>query len=290
MDLPILLLIAALAGRNGARRVPPHGWHVPGPSAQRPRRGGGHHRRLDRDVRGPKGAGPSNVDPSGARCRACPPGRARRSGPPARGRIRAGRHRPDAAGRRRHRGVPLASRRARIGRRIRSPLRPVVPVWAGRAAIPREGIVAVAGLVVVMLAAFAIWPRDAGGVLSATGTPASVRARPARRRPRARSHPRARPSSRPPSLPPRRRRLADAGADADSDRYAPAHGTSHAATDAAPDPQADRDPEADGNTRADTRAHPEPTPEPTPSPTPEPTPEPTPSPTPEPSVLPSSAP
>jgi len=47
----------------------------------------------------------------------------------------------------------------------------VVPVWWRRSPVPRGGMLAAAGLVAVLVAAIAIWPRPAGGVLSATGTP-----------------------------------------------------------------------------------------------------------------------
>jgi hypothetical protein len=50
--------------------------------------------------------------------------------------------------------------------------RSVVPVWTRRASVSREGALALAGLVAVVVAAFAIWPRNEGGVLSVTGTPA----------------------------------------------------------------------------------------------------------------------
>src|SRR5688572_16603188 len=48
--------------------------------------------------------------------------------------------------------------------------RTVVPVWARRAPVSREAAFLAVGLVVVAVAAFAIWPRNEGDVLSATGT------------------------------------------------------------------------------------------------------------------------
>src|SRR5688572_4263455 len=50
--------------------------------------------------------------------------------------------------------------------------RTVVPTWTRRVSVSREGAFAAAALVVVAVAAFAIWPRNDGGVLSVTGTPA----------------------------------------------------------------------------------------------------------------------
>lgn len=48
----------------------------------------------------------------------------------------------------------------------------VVPVWTPRARVSPVGAMAAVGLVAVLVAAFAIWPRTEGGVMSATGTPA----------------------------------------------------------------------------------------------------------------------
>ncbi|HUP54108.1 MAG TPA: hypothetical protein VM408_01270, partial [Methylomirabilota bacterium] len=52
---------------------------------------------------------------------------------------------------------------------------PPLPVWRRRAALPPQGALAAVGLVAVLIvafaAAFAFWPRPAGGVLSATATP-----------------------------------------------------------------------------------------------------------------------
>ena len=53
---------------------------------------------------------------------------------------------------------------------------PQVPMWRRRpAAMPSQGVLAAAGLVALFFvafgAAFAFWPRPAGSVLSATGTP-----------------------------------------------------------------------------------------------------------------------
>ena len=136
---------------------------------------------------------------------------------------------------------------------------PVVPIWARRSTVPREGVVAIAGLVVVMIAAFAIWPRDAGGVLVGHGHAGGVQPGGCGvafdpdllREPDRRADGRRYRHGVPDDV-----ADADARAHADADRHAQGRATLHTSSDSTSDGQADRDAEADRHpcTDADARA------------------------------------
>jgi hypothetical protein len=165
--------------------------------------------------------------------------------------------------------------------------RTVVPTWTRRASVSREATFA-AAVVVVAVAAFAIWPRNEGGVLSVTGTPA------------------------PPSPTADVSSQTAVPSDSPSPTAAPAvaSATPSPTTGATPTPTPTATATATAtvtprptarptNTPRPTArqtakptatpkptAAPTPTPDPTPDPTPEPTPDPTPAPTPDPTPAP----
>jgi hypothetical protein len=155
----------------------------------------------------------------------------------------------------------------------------VVPAWRRRSPVPREGLLAAAGLVAVLVAAIAIWPRPAGGVLSATGTPASLS-----------------PSAGQPSDTPTPSDLPSpsasveptAGVSSTTSPTVEATPTPTSTPPAAPTatPRPTARPTARPTTTPRPTAAPTPTPTTTVGPTPEPTPEPTPAPTPEPTPVP----
>jgi hypothetical protein len=161
----------------------------------------------------------------------------------------------------------------------------VVPIWMRRGPVSREGAFAAAGLVVVLVAAFAIWPRNEGGVLSATGTPA----------PPSPAGEASSPSARPidsPSPTAASSVLASATPTPTTDATPTPTAAPTARATATPRPTArpTNTPRPTARPTAKPTATPkptaEPTPEPTPAPTPEPTPIPTPVPTPEPTPIP----
>jgi hypothetical protein len=170
---------------------------------------------------------------------------------------------------------------------------PVVPIWARRSTVPREGVIALAGLAVVMIAAFAIWPRDAGGVLSATGTPAASS-------PADAVSPSTPISSPSPTVQPTAVATATASPTASPtptpEPTPTPTATPRPASRSTPRPtprptvRPTATPKPPATSEPTPTQTPEPTPTPTPQSTPEPTPEPTPAPTPVPSVPPSSAP
>ena len=185
---------------------------------------------------------------------------------------------------------------------------PVVPVGIRRLPVPPEAVFATMGLVAVLVAAFAFWPRPAGGVLSATGTPAppsptdgllsaaptptdpgtspSLSAEPSGDHsptpsPTATAHPTAtpKPTAHPAATPKRTPKpTARPTATPKSTTQPTATPTPTAAPTPSPSPAPTPSP----------TATPDPTPAPTPSPTPAPTP--TPDPTPDPTTAPTPAP
>ena len=164
------------------------------------------------------------------------------------------------------------------------------PLGRFRGPLGGDGVLVVAGVAVLLVAMAALWPRAAGGVLSAIRDPGPVRgATGDRGADRGSDRRTGRDHGRPDGPADRGPHVRPDGVP-DADRHAPAHpdlatdratdAATHRHADAAADRHPDAGPDRDARIRR-RRPEPTPTPEPTAEPTPEPTAEPTPEPTPD---------